>query len=211
MKKLALLIAVVCLCACGATAQARSEGSPMPVCQPGHNCPDQARQAANEGVQIGPNTVCVDHIRNGVVLSHYCSHNLKTTWGIDWIAGFLGAGSGFNYASPTVIDLSTDSASPAAGDCVTAPCTLAGLITTNGLAPNTGVYAHTTGTNTYTLTKTFTATGTLTNVQKAALSSYVLGGACSSSSCGFAFENTFTPVTLAANDQLQITWTITIS
>lgn len=184
MKKATLLLAVACLCACGATAQ------------------------VTDGVAVGPNTVCVDHLRNGIVLSRECSHNLKTTWGVDEIIAYIATTLG---STTPIINLSTDSGSPSASDCVTAPCTLAGLITSNGLDPAIGTYAHTSGTNTYTVTHTWTATGSVSSVQKAVMGPRILGVGCSQLTCGFLFENTFTPVTLAANDQLLVTWTITIS
>ena len=222
MKKFSLLIAVACLSVSAAVAQSgvtfaahqmpshdgAAIGERMTVTAGDHQTGNSPALSPDK-VSIGPNIVCVDHLRNGVTLSHECSHNLKTTWGIDFIASDLSGtplGAPFNW-----INLSTSSSAPAAGDCVTVPCTLAGLISTNGLSPASATYAHTAGTSTYSLAYTWTATGTEANVQKAAISA---GGGlvgCSSNTCGFVFENTFTPVSLNTNDQLTITWTITIS
>jgi hypothetical protein len=48
------------------TALAPSEGSPMPVCQPGHNCNDDARLTASEGSPMPvcqPGHNCNDDVR----------------------------------------------------------------------------------------------------------------------------------------------------
>lgn len=186
MKKFALLSAVVCLFVCGLAAQT------MPA----------------DGVQVGPNIVevIVRHA-DGTVFYHHVGHNLKTTYGVDYVAQNLGGS--LTPITAQTINLSTDSGSPSAGDCTSTTCTLTGIVTTNGLAPHIATYAHTGGTNTYTLVNTWTATGTVANLQKAAVALQSLSSC--SGLCGFVFENTFTPVTLNANDQLQITWTITIS
>jgi hypothetical protein len=74
-------------------------------------------------------------------------------------------------------------------------------IATYGLTRAQGTYAHTAGTDNWTISKTFTATGSFTAVQKA--------GLFSASSAGTMMaENTFASVNLANGDQLTITWTI---
>jgi hypothetical protein len=131
--------------------------------------------------------------------------NLKTTGGIDVIAKQL-ADTAAQPASGNYIALSTDAGAPAAGDCAagSAACTLTGEISTNGLARAQAVFAHTNGTSTYTLSKTWTATGTHTNVQKAGVFNAASSGT-------MIFENTFTATTLNNTDQIQLTWTITIT
>jgi len=198
MKKFALLCAVVCL-SIGAIAQT----------------------APAEGVST-TNIVCVEaRHADGTPFYHHCGHNLKTTAGIDFMATAIGS-SAYPYSSlgpPEVINLSNDSASPAAGDCVTytSSCTFPGVLQNSGMLAATATYAHTAGTSTYTLTHTWTATGTVSNIQKVSVSWQPLasgGGGCSvgpSGPCSYIFENTFTPVSLSANDQLQVTWTVTIS
>ncbi|MEM3734838.1 MAG: hypothetical protein QW158_07840 [Nitrososphaerales archaeon] len=142
--------------------------------------------------------VTVVHIRDGVVLFKETSSNLITNAGKDFIAQQLGstspASNGANY-----IALSTDSTTPSASDT-----TLAGEITTGGLQRQQGTYSHTAGTNTFTVQKTFTASASFTGVQKAGLFTASAGGTMMA-------ENTFSAVNLISGDQLQITWTITIS
>jgi hypothetical protein len=142
--------------------------------------------------------VVVSVTREGQEIYHNEDHNLITNAGKDFIAAQLGSTSaatnGANY-----IALTTNSTAPAATDT-----TLGGEITGSGLARAQGAYSHTSGTATYTVSNTFTATGTVNNVQKA--------GLFTASSAGTMMaENTFTAVSLAANDQLTITWTITLS
>ncbi len=106
------------------------------------------------------------------------------------------SGSGFNY-----IGLSENASAPNASDT-----SLTGEITTNGLARiQATTRSHTTGTNTSTIQHTFTASGAFTAVQKAAL----FDDAGPPVNGVMGHENTFTPVALQTNDQLQVTWTIT--
>jgi hypothetical protein len=148
---------------------------------------------------VGPHgyvVVTVD--REGQEIYRYENHNLITNAGKDFISAQIGSTSpgsnGANY-----IALTTNAAAPAATDT-----TLTGEITTGGLQRQQGVYAHTNGQSTFTISKTFTANATQTNVQKAGLFTASSGGTMMA-------ENTFSPVSLAANDQLTITWTITLS
>jgi hypothetical protein len=161
--------------------------------------------AQSEGVKIGPNMVEVKVIRDGKVIFSEVNHNLKTTGGIDAIASQM-ANTSTQAASGNYIALTSDAGAPAAGDCAagSVTCTLTGEISTNGLSRSQATYAHTNGQATYTLTKTWTASGTVTNVQKAGVFNAASSGT-------MIFENTFTAVTLNSGDQLQITWTITIS
>jgi len=142
--------------------------------------------------------VNVVHIRDGQVLMNVTSRNLITNAGKDFIARQLGSTSpapnGANY-----IALSTDSTTPSASDT-----TLPGEITYGGLARSQGTYSHEDGTNTFTIQKTFTATTSFTGVQKAGLFTAPTGGT-------MLAVNTFTPINLQNGDQLQITWTITIT
>lgn len=124
--------------------------------------------------------------------------NLITNAGKDFIADQLGSTTpgtnGANY-----IALSSDATAPAATDT-----SLTGEITSGGLERAQGTYAHTAGTNTYTVTHTFTATASHTDVQKSGLFTAATGGVMMA-------ENTFSAVNLLSGDQLQIEWTITIS
>ncbi len=142
--------------------------------------------------------VVVEVVRDGQVIYHHESHNLIVTQGKDFIAQQIGsttpAANGANY-----IGLSTDTSTPDASWTV-----IPGEITSGGLERAQGTYAHTAGTNYYTITKTFTATASFTGVQLAGLYSTSTGTTL------FA-ANTFSPVNLISGDQLTVTWTITIT
>ena len=102
-------------------------------------------------------------------------------------------GSGF-------IALSENATAPADGDTA-----VAGEISTNGLArADATTKTHTTGTATTTIQHTFTAAAAFTAVQKSGLFN-------ASSGVTLTHENTFTSTALATNDQLQVTWTLTLN
>lgn len=123
--------------------------------------------------------------------------NLLTDAGRDFLLlqGYQTTGLSSNGAN--YIALSTDSTAPADADT-----TLTGEITTGGLARAQGQVSHTTGENTTRVTKVFTATATHTSVQKTGLFT-------ASSSGTLVHEYLASAVTLAANDQLQVMWTVT--
>ena len=126
-------------------------------------------------------------------------HNLLTNGGRDFIHNQAYTNVSAGTQGSRYIAVTTDSGAPAAGDT-----TLTGEISTNGLARAAATTnTHSNGTNTSTLGITFTATGAHTSVQKSALFN-------ASSSGTMTHENTFTAVTLATNDQLQVTWTLTL-
>jgi len=127
------------------------------------------------------------------------AHNLLTDAGRDFLhlQGYetTGLGSnGLNY-----IAVSTDGTAPADGDT-----TLTSEITTGGLSRVQGTVAHTVATAITTVITTFTASATHTSVQKSALFSAASVGT-------MGHEAIFSSVSLIANDQLQITWTITLN
>lgn len=166
---------------------------------------------------VGPHGyVVVTVTRDGNEIYRHEDHNLITTVGKDFISAQLGSTTpgtnGANY-----IGLSTNTKAPSVLDtCIstTDGGSTSAEITSGGLARSQGAYAHTAGTNTYTITEPFTASATHTNVQKAGLFSANVGGAdtCAGGDDGTMMaENTFTPVTLNSGDQLTITWTITLS
>ena len=156
-----------------------------------------AQKATNDSV--GPHGYVVISAKHadGTEFYHHEDHNLITAAGKDFISAQIGSttpgGNGANY-----IALTNTAITPAAGDT-----TLSGEITTNGLARAQGTYAHTAGQSTFTISKTFTATASQ-GAQAAGL--FTAGSAGT-----MMAENTFTPVSLANNDQLTITWTITLS
>ncbi|TLY07104.1 MAG: hypothetical protein E6K88_07255 [Thaumarchaeota archaeon] len=140
--------------------------------------------------------VTVSVVRDGNEIYHSEQHNLITTAGMDFIAKQLGDTLGLGINGANYIALTTDSTAPAATDT-----TLTSEITTNGLTRTQGTYAHTAGTDNWTVSKTFTATGSFTGVQKAGLFTLAAVGTMMA-------ENTFASVNLANGDQLTITWTI---
>ena len=196
MKRMLLVLTAVLLACSVAFAQT----------EPTKAADNVSAAVMTSGVQIGPNSVTVvaKHA-DGTVFYRYTSHNLKTTGGVDWLAKVMSATS----AAPGqayYLAVSTDSGSPAAGDCAagSTACTLTGEVSTSGLGRAAGTFAHTDGQSTYTLVKQWTASGTVSSVQKAAVFN-------ASSSGTMVFENTFSAVTLNNGDTLQVTWTITIS
>ena len=172
-----------------------------------HYMASKPGSAASDAFRIGPNTVEICVIR-AVTGERECqtNHNLKTTGGVDAIFQMI-----FNTqpSAAKYLYLSTNSTAPAAGDCAAGAsnCTLTSVLTSNGLAPATATFAHTNGASTATLSYTWTAaTAGTSNIQEAAIANNVTPG-----SGTVLFENTFTPVSLNVGDQLQLTWTITIS
>jgi len=126
------------------------------------------------------------------------AHNILTNAGRDFLhlQGYETTGLGTNGGN--YIALSSNTSAPADGDT-----SLAGEITNGGLARAQGTVSHNAGENTSTIVKTFTASDTHTAVQKSGLFTANTGGT-------LVNENTFTSVNLENNDQLQVTWTLTI-
>lgn len=123
--------------------------------------------------------------------------NVKTTAGIDFLFaqayGTSPGANGLNYIACSNDSLTETNTSTS----------LSNEITGNGLARHTGTYAHTTGQATATISYTFTATGAQ-SVQKCALFSAASDGA-------MTHVLSFTQRSLQENDQLTITFTITLS
>ncbi len=125
--------------------------------------------------------------------------NLLTNAGRDWMIAQVYTNTSAGTRGSGFIALTTNSASPAAGDT-----TLASEITTGGLArADATTKSHTGGTNSTTIQHTFTASATHTAVQKSGLFNAASSGTMS-------HENTFTAVTLQSSDTLQVTWTTTL-
>ena len=125
-------------------------------------------------------------------------HNLLTDDGRDFLheQGYETTGLGSNGAN--YIGLSSNASAPADGDS-----SLAGEISSGGLSRSQGTVSHSSGTNSTQIQKTFTATATHTGVRKS--------GLLTASSAGvLVHEAVFTSVNLENNDQLQVTWTITL-
>lgn len=126
-------------------------------------------------------------------------HNLLTNGGRDFFHAQVYTNNSAGTQGGNYIAVTTDTGAPAAGDT-----SLTSEITTNGLGRALATTrTHSAGTNTTNLAITFTASGTHTAVQKSGLFN-------ASSSGTMTHENTFTPVTLASGDSLQVSWTLTL-
>lgn len=125
--------------------------------------------------------------------------NLLTNGGRDFFHAQVYTNTSAGTIGGNYIAVTANSTAPAAGDT-----SLTSEITTNGLGrAQATTRTHSAGTNTTTLAITFTASGAHTDVQKSGLFN-------ASSSGTMTHENTFTPVTLATNDTLQVSWTLTL-
>lgn len=200
MKRVSVCLAIAALLSLASFAQDKTAvGDNASVAVARANAPAEA-------FHIGPNMVTVRVIRQGKVIFEETNHNLKTTGGVDAIFQLL---FGSQPAVAKFLYLSTNTTAPAAGDCPagSTTCTLTGVLTSNGLAPAAATFSHTNGASTATLSYTWTAsTAGTSNIQEAGISNSITPG-----SGTVLFENTFTPVSLNVGDQIQLTWTITIS
>ena len=125
--------------------------------------------------------------------------NLLTNGGRDFIHNQAYTNTSAGTRGSGYVAVSADAGAPATGDT-----TLTGEITANGLGrADADTKTHTTGTNVTTIEHTYTATGTHTAVVKSALFNAASVGT-------MTHENTFTSVTLQANDTLKVTWTLTL-
>lgn len=125
------------------------------------------------------------------------SSNLIVDIGLDWIEDQLGDSPAGDPAK--WISLSSDTGSPAAGWTQ-----IPSEITTGGLARAAGTYSNQ-GVGVWDIANTFTATAAHTDVQLTGLQY------ASSGDGNLMAANTFTPVSLAIDDALTITWTLTLS
>jgi hypothetical protein len=125
-------------------------------------------------------------------------HNLLTNGGRDFFHVQCYGSSGLGTNGTNYVAVTATAVTPAAGDT-----TLSGELAVNGFTRAQGTVAHTNGTNATTVTITFTATGTQNTVQASALFTAVSSGTMS-------HEATFTSTNFAANDQLQIVWTLNL-
>jgi hypothetical protein len=129
---------------------------------------------------------------DGTVFYDHVWHNLRTNAGATWQEGQM---AGTPAAVCTYIALTNTAITPNATDTA-----LSGEITSNGLARTLGTASYTAGATSYTVKNTFTATAS-----QAAQATGLFNASSSGTMC---FENTFTQVTLNANDTLTVTWTI---
>lgn len=131
---------------------------------------------------------------------------MLTNAGRDFVSKQV-AGAASATAVAKFVGITANSTAPAAGDT-----SLTGEITTagGGLIRQTGVYAHTNGTATFTITSTFTANGSdalpVTIAKRGIFDQLALGGT-------LVYEALVSPtaVLAAAGDSLVLTDTVTIS
>ena len=129
------------------------------------------------------------------------SLHIKTNAGVDLLCRLLGDtssnGTG-SYAPANYIGLTANSTAPAAGNTA-----LTGEITTGTLARAQATYAHTNGTNVFTLTKTFTSDQTV-SVAKIGVFNASTAGTMALTSLLNA------PVSLVSGDSFSVTHTVTV-
>lgn len=131
---------------------------------------------------------------------------MLTNAGRDFVAKQI-AGAASATAVAKFVGITANATAPAAGDTtLTSEITTAG----GGLIRQTGIYAHTNGTATFTITSTFTANGSdalpVTIAKRGIFDQLAVGGT-------LVYEVLVTPTaTLSAvNDSLVLTDTVTIS
>lgn len=128
---------------------------------------------------------------------------MRTNAGADFQARVMGdgsaAGAGTGAMRPAdYIGLTANNTAPAAGNT-----SLTGEIAAGTLARAQATYAHTNGTNTYTLTRTFTSDQSVTIAK--------IGVFNAASAGTMVFETLLNATaTLVSGDQLQITETVTL-
>lgn len=130
---------------------------------------------------------------------------MRTNAGADWQSSIMGnaaatgAGTGTQRAAD-YIAVSESTTAPAAGDT-----TLTGELTANGFARSQATYAHTAGTNVYTLSRTFTSSDPTTRT-------IAKIGVFNASSAGtLVFESLLgTTATMVSGDTLTVTETVTL-
>lgn len=130
---------------------------------------------------------------DGKVFFDRTNHNLRTNAGGDWQGSVMGT-TGTQPAACNFIALTNTAISPSTTDTA-----LSGEIAANGLSRAQGTFSATSHTQ-FTVSKTFTASGAQA-AQATGLFNALSGGT-------MCFENTFSQVSLAANDTLEVVWTI---
>jgi len=153
--------------------------------------------------------VQVDVVRNGKLIYHEENRNLITNMGKNILAKQLFAnGNASAKTNPNgTMFIALTSWTGASNATQT---TLTAEIIVNGLQRATSTYNYINSTSsTIILRKLFTASGTFTAVQQAGLFNVPPSGAAATT--GLLAVNTFSSVNLVANDQITITWTITLS
>jgi hypothetical protein len=148
--------------------------------------------------------VSATSVTQGIIVSN--TSTAGTVWTVvSWSNGTPSATGGYiilgQPAGMAYLAVTSDAVAPGAGDT-----TLASEATTNGFSRVAGTYAHTGGTNTFTISNTFTASGTLTVNKEAMFNS----GYVASPSGTMGFESAEpNPPTLVSGDTLAQTVTVT--
>lgn len=157
---------------------------------------------AGNGIGIGYTGIVTVEARHadGTVFFKETSHNLFVDEGKEFAEDQLLATSGIGTNGANYIAVSNDGTAPTAGET-----TCDTEITANGFARAQGTVTDT-GTGTNTVSKTFTATGAQ-SVQKTCLFTDVTSGEPDT----LLAMNTFTQVSLVTDDQLTVTWSVTLS
>jgi hypothetical protein len=163
----------------------------------GFRIQDSGRKTGETGIHEGASDLphwvhVVARHPDGTVFLDVRGHNLRTNAGINWQYNQM---AGSAAAVCNYIALSNATLTPNVTDT-----SLSSEITTNGLSRALGTPTHTSNATSFTLVNVFTATGTQ-SAQDAAIFNNSSGGT-------MCFENTFTQASLAANDTLTVTWTI---
>lgn len=166
----------------------------------------------NVGLQVGQlehpllkGYVTIDVVRDGVLIFHEEGPNTITTIGFDYVQDMIGDNSSTIVNRACWIGASNSSSSPAVSWTF-----LPGQFNNtasqgNGLGRAKGTYTRTSATE-WTLSKQFTASEAIASVQLAGL----FWDASAHDNCLLCAKS-FTAVTLAANDQITITWTLSLS
>jgi len=164
----------------------------------GVSCCTRCCADLGEGVKVARAVGHIQHIRDGKVIWEERDLNVKTTAGIDFMFaqcyGTSAQANGLNY-----IALSNDTLTE-----TTASTVLSNEITANNMGRAIGAYSHTGGASTATISKTFTCQTGAQSAQKAALFSAASVGTMN-------HVLAFTQRALQVNDQLAVTFTLTLS
>lgn len=127
-------------------------------------------------------------------------HNLFTNAGRDLAHNQMYINTSAGTRGAGFVAVSAETTAPAAGDT-----TLAGEIATGGLTrADATTKTHSAGTNTSIVEHTFTASGAHTAVHKSGIFN-ASSGVTLAHAANFSSD-----VTLAINDQLKVTWTLTL-
>jgi hypothetical protein len=153
----------------------------------------------NEAVKVHRASGHIQHFRDGKLIWEETVLNVKTTAGIDFTFSQTYNTSGAQANGLCYIALSNDTLTE-----TSASTTLTNEITANNMGRAVGAYAHTPGASTATISKTFTCQTGAQAAQKAALFS-------ASSTGTMHHVLAFTQRSLQINDQLAVTFTITLT